>query len=80
MKTDLETLADVYLRHHDFRNDDDFWAWQEVSNLVRTDSNRGWENRLLLLKTVSDNALGYVAAGPLEDLIDDYGDAGLDCW
>ena len=79
MKTDLDTLADVYLRNGRFRKNQDFWAWETVSNLVRTDVSHGWEITLLLLKKAdSDEALGYVAAGPLEDLIDGYGNAALD--
>lgn len=79
MKADLDTLADVYLRYGEFRKEEDFWAWEAVFSLVRTDVNRGWEITLLLLKKAeSDKALGYVAAGPLEDLIDGYGQAALD--
>jgi hypothetical protein len=77
--TDLNTLTDVYLRHHSQKEQADFWAWLEVERRVRTSLHRGWEVTLLLLKKAkTDAALGYVAAGPLEDLIDGYGNAAFD--
>lgn len=76
---DINWIADSYLRHHAHRREEDAWAWPEVGRIVRADLTRGWEiTRLLLNKADSDEALGYVAAGPLEDLVDGYGDAALD--
>ena len=78
MDFDLNTLVDGYLRHHATKSDDDFWAWQRVDEIVRGgDLDRAWEITLLLLRKAPDNALGYVAAGPLEGFIDGYGDLGL---
>lgn len=38
-----------------------------------------WDITLLLLrKAETDDALAYVAAGPLEDFLDIYGDSALD--
>ena len=80
MDGDLNTLADTYLRHHMTRSEDDFWAWQRVTEIVRSgDLDRAWEITLLLLrKAPDDHVLDYIAAGPLEDFIDGYGDRGLD--
>jgi hypothetical protein len=80
METDLNTLADTYLRHHDTNRDEDFWAWEEVSEIVRSrDVDRAWEITFLLLKkATSDDELACIAAGPLEDLVDGYGDNALD--
>ena len=75
---DLESLVDAYFRHHSQHRDEDFWAWQEVQRIVESDLKHGWELLLLLLTKSPDEALGYVAAGPLEDFVDIYGDAGLD--
>jgi hypothetical protein len=70
MDRDLNTLADTYLRHHTSRSDEDFWAWQKVDEIVRGgDLDRAWEITLLLLRAAPDAALGYVAAGPLEDFV-----------
>ena len=79
MDCDLETLADAYLLHLKTRSNDDFWAWQRVTEIVQGgDLDRAWEITLLLLKRAPDEALGYIAAGPLEDFVDGYGDRGLD--
>lgn len=80
MEIDLDNLASFYLRHYrSANNDEDFWAWQEVHRLVHDDLDAGWNVTLLLLeKTESDDEVGYVAAGPLEDLIDIHGHKALD--
>ena len=71
----LDTLAEAYLRNHE----EDFWAWEEVHRAVETDLNRGWKIILLLLeRAASERDVQYVAAGPLEDLIDRYGHKALD--
>lgn len=77
---DLDTLTDTYLRHQATKRDEDFWAFEEVDTIVRDgDLDRVWELTLLLLKkAMTDEALGYVAAGPLEDMIRRYGDQALD--
>jgi hypothetical protein len=80
MECDLNALADNYLRHHAANRDEDFWAWQRVHEIVLGgDLDRAWEITLLLLqKAQTDDALGHVAAGPLEDIVDGYGDQALD--
>jgi hypothetical protein len=77
--SELSTLADVYLRHHSERREEDFWAFEEVQRIVQTDFSLAWViTRLLVEKANSDVALNYVAAGPLEDFVDGYGDAAVD--
>lgn len=80
MDLDLNTLADTYLRQYTTKRDEDFWAWQEVDRILRSgDLGLAWEITLLLLrKAQTDDVLGYVAAGPLEDIVDGYGDQALD--
>jgi hypothetical protein len=79
MDYDLNTLADTYLRNGATRSDEDFWAWQRVDEIVRAgDLDRAWEITRLLLRKAPDDLIGYIAAGPLEDFIDVYGDRGLD--
>jgi hypothetical protein len=80
MELNLSALAYAYLRYH--RNQDknqDFWAWEEVHRLVKTDLDAAWNVALLLLdEAQSDDEVGYIAAGPLEDLIDMHGHKALD--
>jgi len=79
MDPELSVLTDVYLRHHANRRNEDFWAWEEVQRRVRVDLAHAWAvTQLLVEKADSNTALGYVAAGPLEDFVDSYGDAALD--
>lgn len=79
MDCDLNTLADSYLRHKTTRSEDDSWAWQRVDEILRSgDLDRAWEVTALLLKKAPDELLDYIAAGPLEDFIDGYGDRAFD--
>lgn len=67
---DTEKLVNTYLLYFVGKQEKDRWAWDEVDDLVRRDPDRGWEiTRLLVNKANSDEALGFVAAGPLEDLL-----------
>ena len=79
MDPELSALADVYLRHHATGKDEDFWAWENVQERVRTDLSHAWAiTKTLIEKADTDRALGYIAAGPLEDFVRGYGDAALD--
>lgn len=79
MESEFKILAEAYLRSRAHR-EDDLWAWEKVVDEVRSgDLNRAYEITLLLLGTArTDDELSYVAAGPLEDLVDGYGEAALD--
>lgn len=79
MESDLDKLADTYLEHCATMHPDHLWAYSEVSRIVRSgDVDKAWGITLLLLQKATDEALGSVAAGPLEDIIDGYGDEALD--
>jgi len=79
MEFDLNKLADTYLQNHATGSQDDFWAFEEVSEIIRSgDLDKAWNITLLLLQKAPDEALGYIAAGPLEDIIDGYGNEALD--
>jgi len=80
MAFDLDTLAETYLRNHAARRDEDLWAVEKVGEILRSgDLDKAWNITLLLLqKAKTDETLGYVAAGPLEDIIDSHGDKALD--
>jgi hypothetical protein len=59
-----EEVADTYLRLYELKQQEDFWAWQEVHELLRTPEIAWWMTRLLISKAPSKEALG-----PLEDLL-----------
>jgi hypothetical protein len=54
---------------HD-QKDDNFWAFNELIELIEAEPETAWPIILEIIKNASDDAtLAYVAAGPLEDLI-----------
>ena len=79
MEMDLQKLAETYLRSRHQR-DEDFWAWEQVQGEIRSgDLGRAYDVTMLLAKAATtDDELSYVAAGPLEDLVDGYGNEALD--
>lgn len=82
--TTPKELAEAYLRNHKARNKkprnfDDFWAFEEVSDIVRNDPEEGWRvTSILLAMATTDGVLAYVAAGPLEDLLKKHGPMVID--
>ena len=79
MNVSREQLASTYLRYHTLKRDEDFWAFEAVDNLVRVNPSEAWEvTRILVSTASSDEALAYVAAGPLEDLLKKHGTAVID--
>ena len=71
-----EHVVYTYLRHYVLKQDQDFWAFDAVNQLVRRDPVAGWRVTYLLInKAPSDEAPAYVAAGPLEDLLKFHGPA-----
>ena len=61
------------------RKDTNFWAVNELADLMRDDSDGAWQIIVELVGRASDEeTLGYVAAGALEDLICTHPDAMID--
>lgn len=53
---------------HDHK-DEHFWAFNEMIDIICTDPESAWEVIVEVISRASNDAtLGYVAAGPLEDL------------
>lgn len=76
---DAQSLATTYLRHFETKNEQDWWSVVEVDRLVRDDPYSGSEvTRTLVNEAKSDEALAYVAAGPLEDLLKKHGPVVID--
>jgi hypothetical protein len=70
-----DTLADAYLRLAKERKDEDFWAYEEIDNLVREKPIEAQEIILKLIEKASDEkTLAFIAAGPLEDLLAFHGE------
>lgn len=76
MDSELDALTDVYLRDRGVGREEDFWAWEKVDRRVKVNFAEAWAvTQALVTKANADSELGYVAASPLEDLLDSYGDA-----
>lgn len=56
-----------------------FWAWEQVQRYVRDDPAYAWSLTLQLIAAApTPEALSYVAAGPLEDLLYARGEIFID--
>jgi hypothetical protein len=69
-----DKLLEGYLAHAEAvahqRKDTSFWAFNELSDLIRDDPDGAWQITVELVGRASDDeTLGYVAAGALEDLL-----------
>ena len=54
--------------------DQHFWAWELVERTVHQDAEKGWDLILgLIAAAATEDEVGFVAAGPLEDLIHEHG-------
>lgn len=70
----LEDLATAYLRNWRDNSEDDFWAHGEVLRLSGEDPDICWDVLLELVRLAdSKRTLCYIAAGPLERLLKEYG-------
>jgi hypothetical protein len=71
---DQAAIIAGYFRNWRERDDRSFWAWEAVNDLVAADPDAGLAMVLELIRHApNDRALGYVAAGPLEDLLGRHG-------
>lgn len=66
-------------RTHRAETEPNFWAWEAVDDEVRAPSDRVFELLLTLAHEAKDDeALGYLGAGPVEDLVAWHGTRYLD--
>jgi hypothetical protein len=76
---ELAEIVSIYLRHFESKREEDWWACEQVDSLVDKEPEQGWEITLMLVnKSPSDEALAYVAAGPLENLLIKHGPEVID--
>jgi hypothetical protein len=67
-------LAQAYVVYHQ-----GFWAWEELNRILEEDGpDAAWPLILQLVEKGSDNAVGAVGAGILEDLLDKHGTRVID--
>jgi tetratricopeptide (TPR) repeat protein len=74
-----EELVAAYLGHFVTKDDTLFWAFERIQQYVMNNPKKAWELTLRLIAAAPDaGALGYVAAGPLEDLLYARGELFID--
>jgi hypothetical protein len=65
-----EEFISAYLRTRQKKSDEDFWAFEQMLELHTTRPKEAVEMAFALIEACeSDDQLGYVAAGPVEDLL-----------
>jgi hypothetical protein len=67
-----DDLARNYIEYWKTRAEDLFWAWEEVDRIVHgVDAETAWALVVRLVEAASDDraVLGFIGAGPLEDLV-----------
>jgi hypothetical protein len=77
-KRTVVELARGYLKHHRTRAAEDSWAFDEVRERVglgAADPEDAWNVVLALVTMADDESLGYIGAGPLEQLVRRFGSA-----
>ena len=71
---DRETLIAAYLHHIAENTAADFWASEAVGEIVRGPSAEdAWDLVVTLVRRASDEQLGRIGAGPLEDMVNEHG-------
>ena len=73
-----EEWATAWLRHDSEHDKEDFWAWDELTWTVADDPERAWPVILELVKQGTEDQLGAVGAGPLEQLVESHAGAFID--
>ena len=79
-----EKLIRHWIRYHEFEEysperKEYFWAEIKINDYIETDPELAWKLLLnILSRDINQRAIGLLAAGPLEDLLSDYGPQLID--
>jgi hypothetical protein len=78
MSRGIDQLVEAYFRCWSSEDKEDFDAWEEVTDTVERNPEAAWPLiTTLLARAPSEEAMLYVAAGPLEDFLIEHGSAWL---
>jgi hypothetical protein len=78
VKADAD-LVSAYLQHYETKDGSLLWAFIEVNEITLRHAERGWNITLALIAAApNDEALGYVVAGPLEEVLEVHGKLLMD--
>jgi hypothetical protein len=77
--SDEELVAGYFASFADGGGGPSFWAFEELTDMIRSDPERLWRLTITILRDASDPLYqAYVAAGPLEDLLRYHGERFID--
>ena len=78
--SDLPTVIATWIRHAQERRKEDFWAWDWVKARVLWDGSaeEAWTITTELVRAAPDELLGFIGAGPVEDLVNRFGGELID--
>jgi hypothetical protein len=81
-RTTLSRLVPAYVRHslravQHVEPDPDFWTFDEVNDRVGASGTPedSWDLMTAIIRAAPDEALGYIGAGPVEDMVRHHGSA-----
>jgi len=74
-----DDLISTWIEYHSHKNDSDFWAFEQLEELVQSEPEKAWEC-IIKIKDMSssDSVLGNLSAGPLEELLFNHGSKFID--
>ena len=76
--SEVDELIRAYLVYGHTESEQDFWAWEAVTEMVAKEPASAWPLLLgLITAAPNETDLAYVAAGPLEEFLIDHGTAYL---
>ena len=73
-----EEWAAIWLRYESEKRNEDFWAWDELTWTVADAPERAWPVILELVRQATDEQLGAIGAGPIEQLVQNHVAAFVD--
>ena len=73
-KEPFQELVQTYLSLAHGYTDETFWAFDRMVELMRDDPDEAWAvTKALIAQAANEEELAYVAAGPLEELLQEHG-------
>ena len=74
-----KNLTHTWVKYHHDNNNHDYWAFEQMEDLIHSDPETAWSYILEIMEfETSDNILGNLAAGPLEELLYNHGNKFID--
>lgn len=74
-----DELVATWVQYYLHKKDSDFWAFEQMEELVQNEPENAWNCILkIMYMNSSDTVLGNLSAGPLEELLFNHGGGFID--